>query len=126
MESNKKLKEDKIVLEEKKNKEKKLIQCMIKIYCRGNKHSRNKNQLICDSCQELLEYANMRIDKCPFTATKSFCSNCKVHCYQPQRREQIKSVMRYAGPRMLFVHPIMALKHMVVTIREKRKKKYVS
>ena len=36
-----------------------------------------------------------------------------VHCYQPQMREQIRQVMRYSGPRMLFHHPVMAIRHLI-------------
>jgi hypothetical protein len=34
-------------------------------------------------------------------------------------REQIRAVMRYAGPRMLYRHPIMTLQHMIDGRREK-------
>ncbi len=27
-----------------------------------------------------------------------FCSNCRVHCYSPDMRQQIKKVMRFSGP----------------------------
>lgn len=33
-------------------------------------------------------------------------------------REQIKAVMRYAGPRMLLHHPILALFHMLDGLRK--------
>ena len=26
---------------------------------------------------------------------KTFCANCKVHCYKPEMREQIRQVMRF-------------------------------
>ena len=42
---------------------------------------------------------------------KPTCANCPVHCYQRVRREQVKVVMRYAGPRMLWQHPILSLVH---------------
>lgn len=77
--------------------------------------------MLCDSCRELLNYAYGRIDACPYKTTKSFCSNCKVHCYQPQKREKIRAVMRYAGPRMLYKHPVMAIKHMISTKLKNRK-----
>ena len=63
--------------------------------------------------QELLDYAYFRLDKCPFKDNKKFCSKCKVHCYKPEMRQQIKNVMRYSGPRMLFKHPILLFKHML-------------
>ena len=53
--------------------------------------------------------------------TKTFCSNCRVHCYRPDRREQIRQVMRFSGPRMLCCHPVMATRHVIETQREKRK-----
>jgi uncharacterized protein (DUF2249 family) len=34
-----------------------------------------------------------------------------VHCYQRDRRDQIKNVMRHAGPRMIWHHPILSLGH---------------
>ena len=49
----------------------------------------------------------------PSRRKKSTCGKCLVHCYQPQMRENVKKVMRYAGPRMLFHHPILALQHVM-------------
>lgn len=36
---------------------------------------------------------------------------CPVHCYKRDMRERMRQVMRYAGPRMLWVHPVAALRH---------------
>ena len=52
--------------------------------------------------------------------TKTFCSACKVHCYKPAMREQIRAVMRWAGPRMLPVHPVLSVKHVAVILKAKR------
>lgn len=96
-------------LELKKQKEKKIVTLMIKIYCKGKKHSSN---VPCSSCSELIKYANERVEKCAKLHTKTFCSKCDTHCYKPDMQEKIKIVMRYSGPRMLFHHPIMAMRHM--------------
>jgi hypothetical protein len=56
--------------------------------------------------------------------TKTFCSNCKVHCYKPEMREKIKEIMRFSGPRMIFYHPIMAIRHLIESKKEKQKMKY--
>ena len=56
-------------------------------------------------------YAMDKINKCPMMKTKTFCSQCKIHCYQKEKQQQIKKVMRYSGPRMIFYHPILAIKH---------------
>lgn len=103
----------------KRQNEKDIIALMIKVYCCG-KHGNHKK--LCNDCQKLLEYAYERIERCPFMETKSFCSACKTHCYSTEMRKQIKSVMRYSGPKMLFYHPIVSIKHMLATISEKRKK----
>lgn len=55
--------------------------------------------------------------------TKTFCSNCRVHCYKPAMREKIRQVMRFSGPRMLFYHPMLAIRHVVESKREKRREK---
>ncbi len=99
--------------------EKQTLRRMVAIYCRG-KHKSSQKQL-CPECEELLCYALQRVDRCPFAATKTFCSACKVHCYAPERRRQIRRVMRYAGPRMLFYDPALALQHLADTLRQRRK-----
>lgn len=105
-------------LAKKRAEEQLLVSEMIALYCR-RQHSTPKGSL-CPECQELRDYALARIDHCPFMETKTFCSACKVHCYKPAMREKIRTVMRWAGPRMLPVHPILSIRHVVVTIRAKR------
>ncbi len=97
----------------KKEKEKEVVKNMIEIYCRGNKHDKEKT---CSECQELIEYSHDRLDKCPFMEEKTFCSNCEKHCYKKEEREKIRRVMRYSGPRILFYHPIMAIKHLIYSL----------
>ena len=38
-------------------------------------------------------------------------------------REQIRTVMRYSGPRMIFVEPKMAIRHLITSKKEKRRLK---
>ena len=109
--------------EEKRKKEQRVVEEMIRLYCR--KHHKGydgKTGRLCPVCQQLSDYAKLRSEKCPFMEKKTFCSNCKVHCYQPEMREKIRRVMRFSGPRMLLYHPIMAMWHVVCTLREKRRK----
>ncbi|MGO8700783.1 MAG: nitrous oxide-stimulated promoter family protein [Limisphaerales bacterium] len=90
------------------NREWKTMEAMIKIHCRDHHGMEAKP---CPECQRLLDYAAVRLERCRFGAEKPTCANCPVHCYQRDRREQVKAVMRYAGPRMLWEHPIMSLRH---------------
>ena len=106
-------------LDKKRTDEKLLVSEMIALYCR-RQHKTPKGTL-CPECRQLHDYALMRIDKCPFMETKTFCSNCKVHCYKPEMREQIRQVMRFSGPRMLLYHPFLAIWHLVCSKRESKK-----
>jgi hypothetical protein len=84
----------------------KTLRAMVEIYCRDH-HDRD----LCAECQGLLDYASVRLERCRFGPEKPTCAKCPVHCYQRTRREQVQVVMRYAGPRMLWEHPIMSLRH---------------
>lgn len=103
-------------MEDKREWEKKVVGQMIEVYCRG-KHATKRGEL-CADCAALRDYAWMRSDKCPFMETKTFCSNCRVHCYRPEMRQKIREVMRYSGPRMLFVHPVGAIRHLILSRKE--------
>lgn len=105
-------------MEEKREREKRIVSQMIALYCKKQHHTKTG---LCPECGALDSYARQRSDKCPFMETKTFCSNCKVHCYKPEMREKIRAVMRFSGPRMLFHHPIMAVRHVLETKREKHR-----
>jgi len=97
-------------------REKRTVEAMIRLYCRHNHRSPNKE--LCPECQELLAYAKKRAENCKFGEDKPVCANCPIHCYKKDMREKIRAVMRYAGPRMIIYHPVMAVQHVI----DKRKK----
>lgn len=99
------------------NRERKTLEAMISIYCKGN---HNGSKKICSDCEELLGYANQRLDKCIFREEKPTCAKCPKHCYKPQMREKIRNVMRFSGPKMLIRHPILALHHLMDGFRSAR------
>lgn len=101
----------------KRENEQKIVSEMIYLYCL-KKHKPANNQL-CSECEGLLKYAINKSRHCPFMENKTFCSNCKVHCYSDPMRLAIKKVMRYSGPRMLFRHPFMVIKHIFFSIKER-------
>ena len=102
-------------IETKREREKAMVSEMIALYCRRNHHAKS----LCPDCAALADYARQHSDRCPFMESKTFCSNCGVHCYAPEMREKIRAVMRFSGPRMLFHHPVMAARHLIETKREK-------
>ncbi len=89
-------------------RERKTMACMVRLYCRA--HHRPPEDL-CAECAELLEYALARLDTCPLGDGKTTCAKCPVHCYRRTMRERTRAVMRYAGPRMLWHHPLLTLQH---------------
>lgn len=103
----------------KREREKRMVSEMIALYCR-KRHGTRAGEL-CQECAELAEYARQRSDRCPFMETKTFCSNCRVHCYKAEMREKIREVMRFSGPRMIFHHPVAAVRHVIETKAEKRR-----
>ena len=86
----------------------KTMAAMVRIFCRDHHHPPAS---LCDSCQQFLAYAQVRLERCRFGPAKPTCAQCPVHCYQRDRREQARAIMRYAGPRMVYEHPIMSLWH---------------
>ncbi|MCW8994408.1 MAG: nitrous oxide-stimulated promoter family protein [Psychromonas sp.] len=90
----------------------KTIKAMVTIYCPVH-HHRPKKSDHCKKCADFLVYANEKLDRCPYGQNKPTCNKCPIHCYKKAQRQQAKEIMRYAGPRMLIWHPILAVKHLL-------------
>jgi hypothetical protein len=101
--------------------ERKTIDIMISMYCHDI-HGKNE---LCPQCRNLRDYAQKKLEKCPFQEGKTTCAKCPVHCYQPEMRVLIRSVMRHSGPRMIYKHPVLAIRHLIDSRRKKPVKKKV-
>ena len=88
--------------------EKKVVELMVRMYCRHKEH----NKELCSRCSELLDYALQRLDRCKFGQDKPTCKQCPVHCYRKDMQERIRTVMRWAGPRIMLYHPVAAVRHL--------------
>lgn len=97
-----------------RDREEQTIRAMIAIYCQDHHET---GETLCPDCTALFEYAQARLGKCPWGDNKPVCAKCTIHCYRPALREQIRTVMRYAGPKMLLRHPVLAIDHL---LRERR------
>ena len=82
---------------------------MTELYCSA--HHGGSASALCEECTEFVEYAAVRLEKCPYGEQKPACAKCPIHCYKPARRAQSKAIMRYAGPRMLLRHPLLTIAH---------------
>lgn len=103
-------------IEKKRKEEIEVVTLMIEIYCKKN----HGTKTLCENCEKLKEYSITRSNKCPHIENKTFCSSCKTHCYSPEMREQIKNVMKFSGPRMILYHPIVSIKHIIDTLKNKK------
>ena len=128
--------------------EKKVVALMIRMYCRRHCRQQGQNAItdqtnqtdqtdrtgdtnqadnssrtatspLCPECAALLDYALRRLDSCRFGNGKPSCRKCPVHCYRADMRERIRTVMRWAGPRMIFHHPIAATRHLLRELRSR-------
>nr|WP_321460856.1 nitrous oxide-stimulated promoter family protein [uncultured Vibrio sp.] len=95
----------------------KTVKAMVEVYCQAHHGSKGVLCLECLECRELLDYAEMRLDRCPYGEHKPTCNKCPIHCYKPEPKEQMRLIMRYSGPRMLLKHPVLAIRHL---LHEKR------
>lgn len=112
-------------LERRREREKRVISQMIAIYCNGNHREGDGRdghkpsckaycgEAICEECLKMDDYAVERTQMCRNMSTKTNCEECENHCYVPEMRRQIRAVMRYAGPRMIYKHPISAIRHLL-------------
>lgn len=98
-------------------KEAEVLTLMVRMHCRGH-HGEVE---LCPDCATLLTYGLERLRGCPMGAEKGFCSSCAIRCYAPDMRARMRGVMRYAGPRMLVRHPVMALRHAADRLRHRRR-----
>ncbi|MCP4709781.1 MAG: nitrous oxide-stimulated promoter family protein [Planctomycetes bacterium] len=74
--------------------EREIITRFIEVYCR--KQHGGKHRSLCVSCQDLLDYAMKRLEKCPYDP-KPKCKHCQTHCYRGDYRDKIREVMRFSG-----------------------------
>ena len=104
--------EDVLVKEEpgRLRRERRTMASMVALACR-DLHGGGDG--LCPECAELVAYAERRIGICPFGDDKPTCASCPIHCYRPGPRERMREVMRYAGPRMIWRHPLLALWHLI-------------
>jgi len=66
----------------------------VQVFC--NHHHGTRRRTLCDDCQDLLSYAQVRLEKCPYDP-KPKCKDCRTHCYKPEYRERVRAIMRYSG-----------------------------
>ena len=95
----------------RREREFRTIVAMLRMYCPA--HHTPQDAALCPTCAELRDYAQRRLERCVFGEAKPTCANCTVHCYKSVMRERARQVMIWAGPRMVWRHPMLAIRHMI-------------
>ncbi len=95
----------------RRGRELKTIAAMLRIYCRAHHHP--QGAALCADCAAFYAYAHLRLQRCRFGEGKPACAQCTVHCYKPDRREEARRLMRWAGPRMALRHPLLTILHLI-------------
>ncbi len=93
-------------------REEQTVEAIITIYCKRHHGTLS----LCKECLELRDYCWEKLSYCRHGYRKPTCGRCKIHCYKPAMKKKIKEVMKYAGPRMLVYHPLLAFYHLLHTI----------
>ena len=106
------------VLEGRLARELETFRCMTAIYCRDHHPAENRSGTrMCKECTQFMQYAERRLQKCPYGQAKPTCAKCPVHCYKVKQREHARDIMRHAGPKMPIQHPLRSLGHLFDKLR---------
>lgn len=92
-----------------------IVKTMIEYHCCEVHHEKNP----CRQCSDLIAYTTRKLANCKFGPVKPVCKDCHIHCYSPEKKQTIREVMRWAGPRMLYRYPLYALIHIYDTYLNK-------
>ena len=85
------------------------MRCMVQIYCAD--HHATAGGALCEECGEFLDYAQRRLEKCPYGEDKPVCAKCPIHCYKRAQREQaqvdhaLRGSAHGAAPSLAQPHP---------------------
>ena len=95
--------------------EKQFFSHMVHYFCKWSQGS----EQICLGCEQLLEYAYDRLDRCPYGSRKPTCFRCTSSCFRADMRKRKEDVVRTTLAKMVFLHPVLLFKHIWYDIRFK-------
>ena len=91
-----------------------MVDSMVFIYCKDHHSSINTP---CENCNDFREYSKNRLENCFHQEKKPVCGRCGLSCYNPHFKKFGETCFNYAGPRMVFHHPKLALHHIIDSFR---------
>lgn len=111
-------------VEKKRQKEQYVVEEMIRLYCRKN-HGKEGHASggMCPECQKLADYAKRGARNVPSWNRKHSAQTAKYTATSRKCGKRSAPLCGFRGPRMLLYHPILAIWHLICSMREKRKAK---
>ena len=92
---------------------------MVELHCKcGAGHEK-----VCTSCEELVEYINEQIDRCPYGSEKCLCRSCQTSCFSEDMKMRFHQAIRGSNLRMMLVNPYLMLKLSLIDMRDARQKR---
>jgi hypothetical protein len=98
-------------------REKKMVNAMVLIYCIDHHSYCNAP---CTKCYSFGEYSKKRLEMCHYREKKPVCGRCGLICYNPYYKNYAEKCFNYAGPRMMFQHPKLGLQHLFDSFRNNK------
>jgi len=95
-------------------REKRMVDAMVLIYCKAH-HGYGGSP--CVQCSDHGVYAKNRLENCRYQEKKPVCGRCGLTCYNSENKGYAEEVLTYAGPRMMFEHPLLGLQHFLDAFR---------
>ena len=95
-------------------KEKAHIKKVFTIYC--HKHHGSEKEKLCPKCTALLAVVMTKMNRCPYGITKPICDRCDRICFGDKQSDDFLSIMNSTGVGMWLRHPIMAVKHKLMSM----------
>lgn len=106
-------------VQDRREKERRLLSCMVAYYCRKNHGNRVR---LCPECADVDRFIRQRCH-CPRQEATRLCRSCPAQCGRPELKEKLRRMVRYACPRMLFRHPVTVSRYVAAARREKKAEK---
>ena len=100
------------------DKDRRTLEAIGHIYCAAHHEGEKDAAGLCPDCRNTIDATLQRATDCPFGHEHN-CQDCTVHCQRGEAQERIQEIMRYAAPRMMYKHPIMAAGYLRKKLRSK-------
>ena len=84
------------------------LEAMGKIYCKAHHKGEPKDEAgLCQWCRTVVQDTFDRSQNCP-NGHQENCQDCDIKCQRGESQANVKKLMAYSAPIMLFRHPLMA------------------